>query len=221
MSKQIYLLGVGGSTPIYVDIALDCGYEIAGLYHYNDERTGQMDHGYPILGSFEDLLNSDIGGQNFMLTMGNNEIREKIFERLINKEGNVPTIFHPTAIVSRYATISDCGVIVGPYTEIQADTNISCNTIIGTNAVVGHGTTIMSNCFIGPKALVGASTKLEDNVFVGQASTIVSGKVDVIGKYSLVGAGGIVTKSVPTNVIVAGNPVKVIRRRFEKYIIEE
>ncbi|MBR1807883.1 MAG: transferase [Paludibacteraceae bacterium] len=215
MSKKIYLLGVGRNTPVSMDLAIDCGYEIAGLYHYNDERTGQMDHGYPILGSFEDLLNSDIKGLNFMLTMGDNEIREKIFEKIMNKGGIVPTIFHPTAILSRYAIISDCGVIAGPYTEIQADTNIGRNTIISTNVVVCHGTTIKSNCFIGPKALVGACTKLEDNVFVGQASTIVSGKANVIGKYSLVGAGSLVTKSVPTNVIVVGSPAKVIKRRFE------
>jgi UDP-perosamine 4-acetyltransferase len=215
MNKEVYLLGVGRSTPVFVDLALDCGYEIAGLYHYNDERTGQENHGYPILGSFDDLLNSDIKGKKFMLTMGDNENREEIYEKLITRGGMVPTVVHPTAIVSRFATISDSGLIVGPYTEIQADTNIGCNTIIRTNVVVCHGVNIGKNCFLSPKCVIGAYTRVEDNVFVGQASTIVSGKAEKVGLYAMIGAGSLVTDSVSSNVIVVGNPAKVLKQRFD------
>lgn len=54
--KKIYALGVGHNTPVFIDLALDCGYEIVGLYHYNGDKTGEVDHGYKILGSFDDLL---------------------------------------------------------------------------------------------------------------------------------------------------------------------
>jgi len=221
MEKEIYLLGVGRSTPLAMDWVMDCGYEIAGLYHYNNERTGQIDHGYPILGSFEDLLNSDIKGKKFMLTMGDNEIREEIFNKLINKGGIFPTIVHPKSIVSRYATISDSGVIIGPYTEIQADTNIDCNSLIRTNVVVCHGSTVGKNCFLGPKSMVGAYAHIGDNVFVGQASTIVSGKVDLVGAYAMIGAGSLVTKSVPMNVVVVGNPAKITKKRFENFEVNQ
>lgn len=215
MNREIYLLGVGRSTPVFIDLALDCGYEIMGLYHYNAERTGQMEHGYPIHGSFKDLMNMDIEGKNFMLTMGDNEIREEIYEKLISKGGVFPTLIHPTVIVSRYATISDSGVVVGPYAEIQADTNISRNTLIRTDVVVCHGSKVGKNCFLGPKCMIGAYTNVKDNVFVGQASTIVSGKVDDVGEYAMIGAGSLVTKNVQSNVIVVGNPAKVIKKRFE------
>ena len=40
--KNIYVLGIGHNTPVFVDLAEACGYTIAGLYHYNDDRTGQV-----------------------------------------------------------------------------------------------------------------------------------------------------------------------------------
>ena len=44
--KEIYALGVGHSTPVFIEIAEAAGWHEAGLYHYNDERTGEMDHGF-------------------------------------------------------------------------------------------------------------------------------------------------------------------------------
>ena len=80
--KEIFVLGIGGSTPVFSDIAEACSYKIAGLYHYNDERTGENDHGYPILGSFEDLYQSDIKGKMFLLSQGDMKIREEVTNKI-------------------------------------------------------------------------------------------------------------------------------------------
>ena len=48
MNKEIYVLGIGHNTPVYLYLVESCGYTIKGLYHYNDERVGELDHGYPI-----------------------------------------------------------------------------------------------------------------------------------------------------------------------------
>ena len=50
---------------------------------------------------------------------------------------------------------------------------------------------------------------IEDNVFIGARSIIMKGVH--IGNGSVVGAGSVVTKDVPANVIVAGNPAKIVK----------
>ena len=65
--------------------------------------------------------------------------------------------------------------------------------------------------FCGPGSLVGAFTNLDSQAFVGQHSLIISGKVDSIGESAIIGAGAVVTKSVDSGVVVAGNPAKRIR----------
>ena len=85
--REIYLLGIGHGTPIFMELAEACGYTIAGLYHYNDERTGEIDHGYKILGSFEDLFRSDIKGKLFCLTMGDMNTKTLVSKRLMAMGG--------------------------------------------------------------------------------------------------------------------------------------
>jgi hypothetical protein len=87
MSKEIYLLGIGHGTPIFIELAEACGYSIAGLYHYNDDRTGETDHGYKILGSFNDLLVKNLQGMAFCLTMGDMKIKQTVSHRIIRRGG--------------------------------------------------------------------------------------------------------------------------------------
>ena len=86
--KEIYALGIGRNTPVFIDLAEACGYTIAGLYHYNDDRTSEYDHGFEILGSFEDLYKKNtLDGMNFLLTMGDNQIRSEVFYKIISLGG--------------------------------------------------------------------------------------------------------------------------------------
>ena len=50
---------------------------------------------------------------------------------------------------------------------------------------------------------------LEDNVWLGGSVTVLPGVT--IGRNTVVGAGSVVTKSLPSNVVVAGNPARIIR----------
>ena len=87
--------------------------------------------------------------------------------------------------------------------------------------------TIGDNCFIGPMVgmytvnhpldperrndgyVYGKPITLEKNVWLGGGCTILSGVT--IGENSVIGAGSVVTKDIPANVIAAGNPARVIR----------
>ena len=56
--------------------------------------------------------------------------------------------------------------------------------------------------------------KIEDNVWIGGGVIILPGVT--IGKNSVIGAGSVVTKSIPENCVAVGNPCRVIRKTNEK-----
>lgn len=211
--KEIYALGVGHSTPLFIEIAEAAGWHVLGLYHYNDERTGEYDHGFPILGSFNDLYSKDIKGKYFLLTMGDMTIRRDIIENLISRGGVIPTIIHPSAHISRFAKVSDFGVIIGNLVELQNDVVVESNVIIRSDVTVCHHTIIKKNVFIGPKSMVGAYITVEELAYIGQGSILISDKATHIGYNTLVGAGAMVTKPLPDNVVAVGSPAKVIKER--------
>ena len=213
--KEIYALGVGHNTPVFLALAIACGYTITGLYHYNSERTGEIDHDYTILGSFDDLFaQGDLSGKSFLLTMGDNKIRTELSERIIKQGGKVPSMVHPTSVISQSAKISDVGVYISPFTYVQADSSIGSNTILLSHVNISHTTHIGNSCFIAGGATIGAYTEMQDFVFVGQGALSISAKAKTIGHHAFIGARSLLTRDVPPCVVVAGSPARILRDMY-------
>ena len=212
MLKEIYALGVGHNTSVFIDLAEACDYAVKGLYHFNDERTGEIDHGFEILGSFEDLLSKPtLKDMNFLLTMGDNKIRSELSNQIISLGGVVPSLIHPTAVISRFAKISPVGVYISPFTYVQADSSIGDNTVLLSHVNISHTTNIGRSCFIARGATRGAYTTMEDFVFVGQGALSISAKAKYIGHHAYIGARSLLTRDIPANVVVAGSPARILR----------
>lgn len=60
---------------------------------------------------------------------------------------------------------------------------------------------------------------IEDDVWIANKSIILSGVT--IGRGAIVGAGSVITKNIPPYAIVAGNPAKIIKYRFDEYVINK
>jgi UDP-2-acetamido-3-amino-2,3-dideoxy-glucuronate N-acetyltransferase len=124
---------------------------------------------------------------------------------------------------------------IGAFVEVQKNAKIGKRCKISSHTFVCEGVTIEDNVFIGhgvtfindsyPRA-TSAEGKLQTEAdwrvertlvkrgaSIGSGATILSGLV--IGENAIVGAGSTVTKDVPENAIVAGNPAKILR-----YLVE-
>lgn len=214
---DLYALGVGHNTPVFIDLAQSCGHRVIGLYHFNDTRTGEYDHGFEIIGSFKDLLSRDnLSGMSFLLTMGDSFIREDLTKKILQKGGSVPSIIHPSAVISNFSEISPIGVYISAFTHVQADTKISEGTILLSGVNISHTNNIGKYCFVAGGATIGAYTSVEDYVFVGQGALSISGKVDVIGRNCYIGARALVTRSIEPDSIVAGMPAKKLGQNNEQ-----
>jgi acetyltransferase-like isoleucine patch superfamily enzyme len=120
---------------------------------------------------------------------------------------------------------------IGAFVEIQKNAIIGRSCKISSHTFICEGVTIEDDVFIGhsvtfindsyPRATSGdgrlqteedwkvEKTVVKKGASIGSGSTILSNVV--IGEKAIVGAGSIVTKDVPANAIVAGNPAKVLR----------
>jgi acetyltransferase-like isoleucine patch superfamily enzyme len=121
---------------------------------------------------------------------------------------------------------------IGAFVEIQKNARVGRNCKISSHTFICEGVTIEDDVFIGhgvtfindtyPRATASGGqlqtekdwkvekTLVKKGASIGSGSTILSNVV--IGENAIVGAGSVVTKDVPANTIVAGNPAKVLRQ---------
>ena len=145
------------------------------------------------------------------------------------KLGKNVKIYHKN-LVNLYGCEIGENTKIAAFVEIQKNVKIGKNCKIEAFAFIPEGVTIEDECFIGPHAcftndkLPRATNKngtlktakdwkvakisVKKGASIGANATIICGIT--IGKNSIVGAGSVVTKDVPPNSIVAGNPAKVI-----------
>jgi len=99
----------------------------------------------------------------------------------------------------------DCSV--GAYSRIAAE--ICDRTVVGRHCTV-YGRTI-HKFLVGVSGVVERAPVLEDGAVIGRDACVV-GSI-VVGRLSLVGAGSVVTRSVPPETVVVGNPAHFLRKR--------
>lgn len=138
------------------------------------------------------------------------------------KCGKNVIIPHPDLVNLYECEIAD-NCFIGPFVEIQKDVKIGEKTRIQSHSFICSKVTIGREVFIGHGVMFAndkypvhtnpedwEETIVEDRVAIGNNATILPCR---IAKNALVGAGTVVTKDIPPNKIVAGNPAKIIGER--------
>ncbi|HEY5996764.1 MAG TPA: acyltransferase [Candidatus Deferrimicrobiaceae bacterium] len=125
---------------------------------------------------------------------------------------------------------------VGTFVEIQKGAFIGRNCKISSHTFICEGVTIQDDVFIGhnvtfindayPRSTneggalqteadwVCVPTLIKKGASVGSSSTLLCGIT--VGERAIIGAGSVVTKDVPADTIVAGNPARIIRKVGEE-----
>jgi UDP-2-acetamido-3-amino-2,3-dideoxy-glucuronate N-acetyltransferase len=129
---------------------------------------------------------------------------------------------------------------IGTFVEIQKGARIGDRCKIGSHTFICEGVTLESEVFVGhgvtfindryPRATSTTgqlqteadwscqSTLVKRGASIGSGATLLGGIT--IGENAIVGAGSVVTRDVPPNTIVAGNPARILKPVTSVYLNE-
>lgn len=198
----MFLFGASGHSKVIIDLLTASKISIRGLFDDNLEIKRLLE--YSVFGAFDEEI---LGDDSLIVSIGINKIRKKIVEKL-PQNIKYGVAIHPSSLISNYASI-EVGTVVMQGTVIQSCVKIGKHCIINTSASVDHDCQIEDYVHISPNATICGGVSIGEGTQVGAGAVIIPGIK--VGKWSLIAAGAVVLKDVPDNVMVLGNPGRVIK----------
>lgn len=206
--EKIILIGDSGHAKVIEDcIGSQGGNVIAKLDdRYNDKFFDKHLVKGPIALIYE-LLTDEV---KVIISIGSNNIRKSMVERLSIASEKYAIIIHRLAIVSSTVKVGH-GTVLMPGVVVNADAIIGCHTIINSNSVVEHDCVVEDFTHISPGVILTGNVKVGQGSHVGAGSTVIPGIE--IGSRTTIGAGSTVISNIESNVTAVGIPAKVIKRK--------
>jgi sugar O-acyltransferase (sialic acid O-acetyltransferase NeuD family) len=211
MGRQFVIWGSAGHAKVLSDvIKLEQG-QVVALFD-NDPLARPCLKGVPLycgLAGLNDWLRSQVFPDDLCaaIAIGGARGRDRmlIAQSLTDSALQLPVLIHPKAAVSETATM-------GLGSQILANAVVAANVVMGMVCIVNNNANVDHECVLGngvhiaPGAVLCGCVTVGDNTMVG-ANAVVLPRV-CIGKNVVVGAGAVVTRDVPDEYVVVGNPAR-------------
>lgn len=215
--KDIVIVGAGGlghevQWLIERINDSDMTWNIKGYYD-DGVSKGTIINDYAVLGTTDDLL-QEKEGLSVVCAIGSSVVREHVINKIRqNKRLEFPNLIDPSVICSKRIAFG-IGNVICAGNIMTTDIKLHDFCILNPGCTVGHDVELSSFVTLYPNANVSGTVFLGHGSEMGVASCIIQGRK--VGAYSMVGAGAVVVRDIPENVVCMGVPAKVTRKRLEE-----
>lgn len=212
--KQI--IGIYGASGFGREVlaVLRSGNETkASMVFVDDGKAGQSANGCEIVDwSAFQTIDSDL--KSVVLAIADGKIRAKL-DAIVSQAG-IP--FHEVIAANAHIGCEakrGVGAVLQPFTNLTANVSIGRHFHANIYSYVAHDCVIGDYVTFAPNVMCNGNVVIEDYAYIGTGAVLRQGSPDkplTIGKGAVVGMGAVVTKDVPPETTVVGNPAKPLMK---------
>lgn len=205
---RILVIGAGGHGQVVADILLrmkDAGSELSVVGYLDDDSSlvGQQFLGVRVMGRVADR--ASVPHDAVVVAVGGNRTRQRLAADLAGQGERFAVACHPKAIIAP-------GVVIGPGSMVCAGVVINPGSVVGAHVIlntactVDHHNRIGDHAHIAPGVHLGGDVRVGEGTLVGIGSSVLPQRS--VGDWTVVGAGSVVNRDLPSNVTAFGIPAR-------------
>lgn len=162
-----------------------------------------QDRGMRYLGTIDNWLARGNSDTQFVLGIGNPQVRRRLIARMDALDRKAFAAVHPSAQIGS-RVLFGVGVVVCAGVVISTNARVGRHVHVNPNATIGHDCALGDFVSVNPAAVISGEVHIGADTLVGASATILQGLT--VGDGVVIGAGAVVTKNVPNGVTVKGVP---------------
>lgn len=172
-------------------------------------EAGRMIDGFPLLGGIKEL-NGYAEELYLVMGIGNPQTKKKIVNGIINEHIFFAVLVHPAVVISEeILSVIGEGSVITAGNILTVNIHIGNHVLLNLSGTVGHDAVIGDYASIMPGVNISGEVMVREGVYIGTGATVLN-KVE-IGAYTIIGAGAVVTKSLPGYCTAVGMPARPIK----------
>lgn len=220
--QKVVIIGTGGFGREVLDVLeainqAEAQYDILGfITEPGYQQPGELIHEKPVVGHF-DWLEQNKHEVKAICAIGSPAVRLRLTRQAEQMGVQFFSAVHPRAILTRWVTLGT-GSIITAGCILTNNIKIGDHVHINLDSTVGHDAIIHNFVTVSPGVHVSGNVVLEEGSFIGTGANLIEGKK--VGAWSVIGAGSVVVKDIPSNVTAVGTPAAIIKERSPGWHLE-
>ena len=208
---ELLILGGGGHGKVVAETAI--ASKIFKKIYFLDDNFNKKEgriirEKSNILGPIKNISDQYFKNKfrHAFVAIGDSNLRLSLIKKLKDNNYIVPSLIHPSALVSPSAKIG-AGSILLPNSVVCAETHIGEGVILNTSCSVDHQCNIKNGAHICPGVNIAGEVIIGKKSWIGIGASIK--QCIKIGENVTVGAGAAVVNDLPDSVVAVGVPAKI------------
>lgn len=187
------------------------------LVFVDQHKESAIVNQYPVM-TLEEFCNHKASNKFFNVAIAGHINRKKMVDVML-ANGAKPFRINADNYVELDNNVIDDGAIFCPFTTVTSNSKIGKYFHANVYSYIAHDCIIGDYVTFAPNVHCNGNIIIEDNVYVGTGVIIKQGTLEnptIIGKNAILGMGAVVTKSVPPDVTMIGNPARIFNPHERK-----